>query len=973
MVMGKISKRFQIFTGGLLLATIALLAIKKANNSNAVAIDTKDDVSVLAEEYYTSEGDLKKYTEYIADYKNNTSLLNEEEIHIPITSYKEGEDVSAIKNYEGKMAVLTNEQGYITWEATVEKEGLYAIGITYYPIKGYGSDIERNVTIDGKNVFKETESIEFTRIYADEEECPSGKVTRPNQVEAPRWISAYITDSLGYYGDALYFYLSAGSHTITFTSVKEPMAISELCLISKDLSPNPYEQVIEKQKAEGAVMADGVLEDGVIVIQAENTYEKGDPTLYAVSDSTSTKTEPFDYKNKLLNAIGGTPWKYSNQWMSWKVSIPADGFYHMGARSKQNYVRDIYCNRTLYVDGEVPFLEAENIHFDFSDDWKVTKFGEEEPYLFYLTKGEHTISLKVTAGDLEGILTKADYILEDLNSINLELLALLSINPDTNRDYQIGRYMPETVLSIEKNAKRLQQIYDELVAKTGTTDSLTSQLEQLISLLTKMHEKPDQIASLYSRYRELIGTFGNWIMTVREHPVLLDYLFVAEADTKLDTKDDGFLKKLYSGFASFLYSFGSDDTMLSEENDEIREEDTITVWIGSGLTGGRDQAMALNEMISSEFTKETGIGVNLQLVPESTILMATLAGRGPDVALQVKTTDPVDYALRNAVYDLSQFEDYEEVSTRFFSSAKEPFVYNEGVYALPETMSFPMLFYRTDILEELGIDVSKLTTWDSIVEILPVLQAENMNFALPATMQTYSMFLYQMGGEYYTKDCTASDLSSKTALDAFEYWTDFYSVYSLTVDFSFENRFRTGEMPIGIAEYTTYNLLSISAPEIKGKWAMIQLPGMRASDGTIVNTAPTTSQGCMLMNASTKKDKAWEFMKWWTKADSQYEFGKQLEAVMGAAARYNTANKEALQMMPWSAIDRIGLMTQAENIHGIPQVPGGYYTERNLNFAKLAVINDAANPRESLTNYAENITDEITMKRKEFGLSLHQE
>jgi ABC-type glycerol-3-phosphate transport system substrate-binding protein len=915
----------------------------------------------------TTKSAAKKYTEYRNKY--SSSDFNNNEIAILANSYMDESGVENKKEYEGKQNVITtSEQGHVTWGVEVEKPGLYAIGIDYYPLKGYGSNIERNLLIDGAIPFREAEGVQFTRVYSDEQLNPSGNKIRSNQVETPKWVSSYVTDSLGYFGEAMYFYLDKGTHTISLESIKEPMAIANIKLISKDINPKPYQKVLEEKKATGAIEVSGKLEDGTLIVQAENTYEKSDPTLYAVSDNTSTKTQPYNSKTKLMNAIGGNAWKNSNQWMSWKITVPQSGFYNMGTRSKQNFVRDIYCNRTLYIDGKIPFEEASNLHFEYNDQWNVQKFGGENPYLFYLEKGEHTISLKVTAGDLQSILTEADYILGNLNSINLDLLALLSITPDVNRDYQIGRYMPETVTAIGENAARLQSIYDDLVSRTGKKDTLTSQLEQLISLLNKMHDSPDKIASSYSRYRELVGSFGKWIMTVREHPILLDYVFISEPGAKINKKEDGFFTKFYSGLLSVVYSFSNDTTKLSDQTVSTGKQKPITVWIGSGLTGGRDQAMALNQMIQQSFSAQTGIPVDLQLVPEETILMATLAGRGPDVALKVKMTEPVDFALRNAVYDLSKFSDYKNIEERFFSSATDPFEYNNGVYALPETMSFPMLFYRTDILEQLGIDVSQLKTWDSILEILPVLQAKNMNFALPATMEMYSMFLYQMGEEYYTKNSQASNLSSQKALDAFEFWTNFYSVYSLPIDFSFENRFRTGEMPIGIAEYTTYNLLSISAPEIKGKWAMIQLPGMKDNNNNITNVSPITTQGCILMNSSKDKDAAWEFMKWWTSADSQYEFGKQLEAVMGAAARYNTANKEALQRMPWTAADRIGLMAQAGNIHGIPQIPGGYFTERNLNFAKLNVINKAASPRETLADYSAKITEEITMKRKEFGL-----
>ena len=86
----------------------------------------------------------------------------------------------------------------------------------------------------------------------------------------------------------------------------------------------------------------------------------------------------------------------------------------------------------------------------------------------------------------------------------------------------------------------------------------------------------------------------------------------------------------------------------------------------------------------------------------NTLLQATLADQGPDVALQVASSNgavvtsatgttnasndlPVNYGLRNAVVDLSEFEDCEEVMSRFRDSALEPFKYGDSLYELPET------------------------------------------------------------------------------------------------------------------------------------------------------------------------------------------------------------------------------------------------------------------------------------------------
>ena len=127
-----------------------------------------------------------------------------------------------------------------------------------------------------------------------------------------------------------------------------------------------------------------------------------------------------------------------------------------------------------------------------------------------------------------------------------------------------------------------------------------------------------------------------------------------------------------------------------------------------------------------------------------------------------------------------------------------------------------------------------------------------------------------------------------------------------------------------------------------------------------------------MLESCKDKDLAWEFVKWWTSSDVQYEYGEQLEAVMGAAARYNTANTDALLRFAWTGNDRRSIETQINNLKGMPQVPGGYYTARYVNFAKLAVINDKENPRSALMDNSEDIDQEILIKRTEFGLETEE-
>ncbi len=184
----------------------------------------------------------------------------------------------------------------------------------------------------------------------------------------------------------------------------------------------------------------------------------------------------------------------------------------------------------------------------------------------------------------------------------------------------------------------------------------------------------------------------------------------------------------------------------------------------------------------------------------------------------------------------------------------------------------------------------------------------------------------------------------------------------------FPNRFRVGEMPIGIADYTTYNMLTVLAPEIKGLWDFTVVPGTKANDDTINHeVASHTTAVMMLENASDKKS-SWEFMKWWTDKETQIAFGREMEGLMGEAARYPTANIEALKELPWPVDDYNNLESQWKWVRGIPQVPGGYFTGRHLDNAFRKVVNANENPREALSDYILYMNDEIEMKRDEFNL-----
>lgn len=901
----------------------------------------------------------------------NPPVFNNERIVINAADIAKGtQTAKQTDKILSKDVLLTESDSAVSWNVEVPRDGSYSIEVLYLPVQGAGGNIARTFKIDGNLPFAECYNLEFSRCYIDSADITAdakGNDIRPAAEEILEWSNTYLKDTEGYFGDRLYFAFKKGKHTIELDSLSEPMAIAQIVLSSKKELNATYEETFKKYKNEGRLPVNGVLKDGILIYQAENPYQKSDITLYPLADNSSSATQPYAYNKQKLNTIGGTRWQNSRQWISYKINVPKDGLYQIGFRFKQNFIRDISPARELRIDGEIPFEEASNITFEFANDFQVMRAGNKNPYDFYLSAGEHEIELSVVLGDTSPLLVDASSSLSELNTASWYLLSLLGSNPDIYKSYSIETQLPNVITIFKNQAEKVRQIAGNWEKLSGNIDSNVSRLRQLALKLSRMAENPDKIPGMYIGYKDDVSALGNLIVNAGSQPLLLDYIFLAEENAPDPRSEADFFTTIKNGVLRFFNSFFNDYNVISAVDNSSRE--AITVWIGNGVTGGRDQALALNQLITQEYSSKSGLPVRLQLVPSGTILTATLAGVGPDVALQVGGSEPANYAMRSAIVDLKEFPDYKEIIKRFIPASYKAYEYEGGTYALPETLSFPMLFYRTDIMEMLGIKIENIKTWQDIVNILPVIQRLNMNFALPASAQSYLMLLYQNGGEIYRDGGKKTALDSKTALDTFNNYMDMYTSYGLPYAYSFEMRFRTGEIPIGIADYTTYNLLQISAPEIKGRWAMTTVPGTIDENGDVHYYVTASGAGCVIMSASRNKDSAWDFIKWWTDSEPQFRFGKELESVMGIAARYNTANTDAFRKLPWKSNDLKSLLLQMSYLKGVPEVPGGYITARDIDFAIKDVYNSNTDARTMLKKYIKDINNEIQFKREEFGLS----
>lgn len=910
-------------------------------------------------------------------------------IEVDVTSYIDAEDAKVTDEYEGAgKALYTGNASKVTWEVDVPEAGFYNVYLEYMTVKSRGVAIERAFYVNGELPFQDASDMTFLRMWADASEPRvdnRGNEIRPTQTEVYGWQSSYLKDKMGYVTEPYQFYFEKGKNTITLEAVNEPMVLRKLDIVAveDEFKYADYTAAQTGTKAAGSGL------DYVQIVQGEDSTVRSESSLYAKYDRASAITKPYSITKTILNYIGGEAWRNPGQWIEWNVEVPEDGYYHLCIKGRQNYDRGNISYRSLSIDGEVPFDEMKQVAFRFGNDWESLVLSDEsdKPYSFYLTKGTHTVRLEATLGDMGMILEELSDSTFRLNQMYRTLLVYTGATPDQYRDYKVDQVYPEIMEAMSLESKRLYKIVDEVVETTGQKADKIASAQTLAQQLERFCEKPEKITLEFTTFKENISALGSAILSMSETKLDIDYIAVYGENAKLDKDKSNFFKKAAHEVKSFFASFFIDYDAVGDVYAD--ESNTVKVWV---LTG-RDQGTILKSMIDDTFTPATGIPINVEIVGADALLNAVVAGNGPNVVLSVGAGQPVDFALRNAVEDLTQFDDYEEVLKEFVPSTYRQYMLDDSLYALPETLFYNVMFYRKDVLEDLELEVPQ--TWKELIEMLPTIQGNNLSVGIPtaagssgsaaastavasaqADLSMYFTLLYQQGGDLYNDKGTQTIINNEAGVAAFKEYTKYFTDYGIPVIYDFVTRFRSGEMPIGIANFTTYNTLVVSAPEIAGLWDFTLVPGTEKTDENgnayIDRSAFVSGSATMMLKTEDEKLKqsAWEFMKWWASSDTQVRFGREIEALLGSSARYATANMEAIKQLSWSASDIEILEKQLSYTVGIREVPGGYYTGRHISNACRKVINEKTDPRETIIDYSIKIDEELTKKRKEFGLPL---
>ena len=718
-----------------------------------------------------------------------------------------------------------------------------------------------------------------------------------------------------------------------------------------------------------------------IVIEGEDYAVKNASTIRSKAGSSAAVT-PYHPYYKWMATVDGNSWKDVGQRVVWNVSVLEDGWYSLAFHYSQSYKEGQAARRTIEIDGQVPYAELRETEFAYTGSKYAYQYADGQ---VYLTAGEHTIGLYVEMPGMQAVIAQVERIMDDLQDVGLSLQQVAGSDADTTRTWEIEKYIPGVTQRLTDIQAELEELYDYMEQQYGDEPASSQNLKLAADILAQVLKKPEKLptrtedinvgsSSATSYLAELINGWKNQSLSIER-------IYLTRQGEKLPAANGNFFVNSWNSIKEFFHSLLSKDAGYTTA--ASGDETVLTVWINRSVQYV-EMIQTLCDSRYEGFTDENGNKITIQfsvMPDESKLLLANASDTGPDVALGVSGDRPYQLALRGAIYPLTAFDDFGEfIQGKFLDEAFEPFIYDDDVYAMPETQQFNVLMYRTDIMERLDLEIPK--TWEDVANMMPTLRRNGMNFYMPLSSQTgtksvenIAVFFWQAAaanGEdpatsLYSADGLSTTVNNETNIAAFEVLTDLYLLYGLQNNMpSFYNNFRYGVSPIGIGTFSNYVQMLYAAPEIADDWAIAAVPGFTGADGEIYNQMTTIGSSAIIMEDSDKKEAAWDFIKWWLSDETQSEFAQTLQSKYGSSYIWNSANVNAFAELAIPEEDRAVILEQWQHTQNLRHTPASYMLERSLSDAWYNVVNSHIPVRRALNEAAVNTQQELTIKLQEF-------
>ncbi len=849
----------------------------------------------------------------------------------------------------------------------VPETALYWINFDYLSNDDSILPIELSFKVDGEYPFYEARNLKFETTWitdgtADLDRYGNEIVTMPEKDK--KWESKYLMDASYRYSEPLLVSLTKGTHSFEITMGEGTVLLGNISLVA----PTNIPEYTGSKEASG---------EALIEIDAEDFFERNDSSIHAAGEYDSALS-PVSSKEKVLNILDGDSFKTAGQTVTYQFKVDAAGYYYIGMNYRQGDKNDFPVYLDVKIDGELPNEAFRSYPVASTKNYLTTTFADEhgQNLSVYLEEGIHTVSFTISAEELRFALEAVDEIMNAINDLSLEVTKVAGTNKDKYRDLKLTRYIPDVEYRLYSWVDQLNALMEQAAKLPGVDAEAGSEVAAFAYLgiaakqLSTLAEEPDELIyrvdELSNSSNSINTQIANFVDIINDNILSIDRIYVYQENAKLPD-GLGFFQSLWLSICRFFYSFFGQSYSATNVNKEH-----IQVWVNRP----RQYVEIMQKMIDEKFTPTTGIEVDLALMTDANkLVLSNASGDTPDIATGLNYALPFELGTRGALVDLTKFDNYKEIFGRYSEGMLVPSVIGDGLYSLPETMNFYVMFYRTDVLEKIGLEVPN--TMDELIAMLPDLQMRGLNVcyqtAPMAAMRNYhgtTPLIFQNGGSLYGKTAQDLLLDSEECVEGLTQLTELFTLYDLPVDVpNFYQHFRNGDLPIGFADFNSYNLILNAAPEIANSWGVALVPGILDEETGEINRYMAGGAESTIMFASNeeREQQAWDFMCWWSSAEVQAEFGQMLQIMYGDEYIWPTANLEAFEKLPFPTSDKEVVLEQATYILEAPRLLGGYMLEREMSNIFNNVVVDGDNLRSRIDDAVKIVNRETNRKLEEFG------
>ncbi len=868
-------------------------------------------------------------------------------------------------NYEYVNDVLAVKAGdTVTLTIDVPVSGRYVMSFDYLSYDESILPVEMGMKIDGGYPFYEARSMKFETTWVsdgvDVDRYGNEIVSLPDKLI--RWEHKEVMDASYRYSDPLPVELTAGVHKLELNIQEGTLLLGNISLEA----PGDVAEYAGSTKAEG---------NALITIEAEDFYQRNDSSIHAIGEYGSSLS-PLSATTTVLNIIDEDSFNEAGQTVSYQFHVDNAGYYYIGMNYRQSEKNDFPVFVDWKIDGEIPNSAFKSYQVEAANKFRTVTLTDDndDKLSVYLEPGDHTISLTISADNLRYALEAVDEIMSGISDLSLEVTKVAGTNKDKYRDLKLTRYIPDVqdrLLGwVDELYSLAEQAQPYVNAKSPDKVAAFSYLLIAANQLKSLAEKPNELVyrvdELSTSVNSINTQIANFVDLINDNDLSIDRIYIYQDGARLP-KGQNIFRSIGTSLKRFGYSFMGQSYSASNT-----DESHIQVWVNRPRT----YVEIMQKMIDEKFTPETGIEVDLSIMTDAQkLILSNASGDTPDIATGINYSIPFDLAIRGSLVDLSKFDNYKEVFGRYSEGLLVPSVVGDGLYSLPETMNFYVMFYRTDILSKLGLSVPN--TMDELIAMLPDLQMRGLNVYYPtAAMLVMRNFhgttpiIYQMDGALYGNTALDILVDSEATVEGFTELTELFTLYDLPVDVpNFYQHFRNGDLPIGIADFNSYNLILNAAPEIANSWSIALVPGIEDEEtGEVKRYMSGGAESTVMFSSDDDREqKAWQFMEWWSRADIQAEFGQRLQILYGDEYIWPTANLEAFERLPYPTSDKDIILTQAQYILETPRLLGSYMMERELSNAFNDVVVNGDTVRSRIDEVAKTVLRETERKLEEFG------